>query len=212
MERWDDKDAKRWGENLKPLVDLLVGKYKMYLPKLVFPIRTGTHDNSAFGLSLSLDYARSVRDTTFENIIIAHSNRLFGQDINCNLAFEPSGHDFLSPCLEEAYLMSKVLDVPSFEAWSKKFLPALYDEDFQLEPAIVKDRSDGHLVHLDGLNYSRAACLFGIAGRRNSKFKHLRLIAQKHIAFSLPNLSAEDDYMGAHWLGTFALYALSKSN
>lgn len=211
LSKWNDYDAKRWKSNLQPLADLLVQRYKEYLPKLVYPIRAGQHDNSAFGLSLSLDYARAVGDGDFEQAIIQHGKRLFQNDVNCDLAYEPSGYDFLSPCLEEAYLMSKILDEDAYSAWLKKFMPGLFKKDFELTPAIVKDRSDGKLVHLDGLNYSRAACLYGISAKI-STLSHLKKVANDHIAFSLPNLSAQDDYMGSHWLGTFALYALSHTH
>lgn len=204
---WKDPDAVRWAANLQPLVDLLVDRYQKYLPKLVFPIRTGQHDNSAFGLSLSLDYARSVGDAAFEAIIVEHAQRLFGKDKEYDLAYEPSGYDFLSPGFEEAYLMSKVLDAGEYGKWLKDFLPGIYRSGFRVEPAEVKDRTDGKLVHLDGLNYSRAACLYGIAAGR-PELAHLRQLANEHITFSLPNLSMQDDYMGSHWLGTFALYAL----
>lgn len=212
LAKWQDPDAQKWKENLQPLVDLLVSRYKEYLPKLVYPIRAGQHDNSAFGLSLSYDYAVSIGDEEFEKIIIEHAKRLFGKDESCNLDYEPSGYDFLSPCFEEAYLMSKVLSAQEYEIWLNRFLPQIYDVDFVLEPAVVKDRTDGKLVHLDGLNYSRAACLSGIASKLGTKAQHLNTIAQRHIAFSLPNLSVQDDYMGSHWLGTFALYALQKVN
>ena len=212
LSTWEDADAKRWKESLQPLVDLLVVRYKEYLPKLVYPIRAGQHDNSAFGLSLSLDYARTVGDKAFEKVIVENGKRLFENDIDCNLAYEPSGYDFLSPCLEEAYLMSKILDTDAYQNWIGKFMPGLLKEDLILEPAIVKDRSDGKLVHLDGLNYSRAACLYGISAKLNTNVDHLKKIANAHISFALPNLSAQDDYMGSHWLGTFALYALSKAN
>lgn len=212
LSKWNDADAQRWNSNLQPLVNLLVERYKEYLPKLVYPIRAGQHDNSAFGLSLSIDYARSVGDKEFEKAIIEHGKRLFQNDVHCDLAYEPSGYDFLSPCLEEAYFMSKILAAAAYKDWLKKFMPELFKADFKLEPAIVKDRTDGKLVHLDGLNYSRAACLYGISARRDADLNHLRKIANAHIAFALPNLSTEDDYMGSHWLGTFALYALSHAN
>lgn len=208
LAKWNDTDAQKWKANLQPLVDLLVKRYQEYLPKLVFPLREGMHNNSAFGLSLSLDYARSVKDTSFENSIVEHSKRLFQNDKGCTLSYEPNGYDFLSPCLEEAYLMSKVLSAGAYESWLKDFLPQLFEKDFDLQPTIVKDRSDGHLVHLDGLNYSRAACLYGIS-KAIPELSHLKKIANAHIAFSLPNLSAKDDYMGSHWLGTFALYAIA---
>lgn len=204
---WDDTDAQRWYITLKPLADLLVKKYEAYLPKLNYPIRTGQHDNSAFGLSLSIDYARIVGDIAFENTIIEHSKRLYGNDVGCNLSFEPSGNDFLSPCLEEALLMSKISDETEYELWLHKFLPSIFDREFNLEPGHVSDRTDGHLVHLDGLNFSRATCLYGIA-KKIPKQEHLVALADKHLTYSLRNIT-NDDYMGSHWLGTFALYALT---
>lgn len=209
LSTWEDADAKRWKASLQPLVDLLVSRYKEYLPKLVYPIRAGQHDNSAFSLSLSLDYANTVGDDSFKQALKENSIRLFKDDKNCNLAYEPSGYDFLSPCLEEAYLMSKVLDKSKYITWLKAFMPDLFNDEFKLEPAIVKDRSDGKLVHLDGLNYSRAACLFGIS-KMDPALEHLKKDAVDHFNFSIGNLSAKDDYMGSHWLGTFALYALGR--
>ncbi len=211
LSNWDDVDAQKWKTNLQPLVDLLVARYTEYLPKLVYPIRAGQHDNSAFGLSLSLDYAQTVGDKTFESVLKEHGKRLFVNDMNCDLAYEPSGYDFLSPCLEEAYLMSKVLDTTAYHVWLRKFMPNLFDTGFTISPAVVKDRTDGKLVHLDGLNYSRGACLYGIA-KAVPELSHLKKIANEHIAFSLPNLSAQDDYMGSHWLGTFALYAIAHAH
>lgn len=208
LHTWNDSDGKRWEAALNPLVNLLIAKYKEYLPKLVYPIRAGQHDNSAFGLSLSYDYAQTVGDDAFLKAIQEHGLRLFKDDKNCDLAYEPSGYDFLSPCFEEAFLMSKLMDVPAYQAWLKTFMPALFNKDFSLSPAIVKDRTDGKLVHLDGLNYSRAACLYGIVAKV-PELESLKTIALEHLAFSVPNLSAPDDYMGSHWLGTFALYALA---
>jgi len=206
---WKDEDGQRWKETLQPLVDLLVQRYVEYLPKLVYPIRAGQHDNSAFSLSLSLDYANTVGDERFKQAINENSIRLFKADKNCDLAYEPSGYDFLSPCLEEAFLMSKVLDKSEYVSWLKTFMPNLFNDSFELKPAIVKDRSDGKLVHLDGLNYSRAACLAGIS-KMDPALTHLKKDAVEHFNFSIENLSAKDDYMGSHWLGTFALYALGE--
>jgi len=206
LNNWQDKDAKMWANNLKPLSDLIVSRYKEYLPKLVYPIRTGTHDNTAFGLSLSLDYARSVGDKSFEDIIIRNVNRLYYKDVKCNIAFEPSGSDFLSPCLEEALVMSKTKEEEDYKNWLKGFLPQMFKKKFDLKPGIVSDRSDGHLVHLDGLNFSRATALFKIQQKIPS-LKHLNEIALNHLNYSLNNIT-NDDYMGSHWLGTFALYAL----
>lgn len=205
---WDNPDAKVWHEALQPLVELLSERLVRYLPNLVYPIRHGKHENSAFGLSLMLDYAQTTGNEALTDAIRSHAVRLYQNDKNCDLAYEPSGSDFLSPCLEEAYLMSKVLETEAFRTWISGFMPSLLQDDFQLEPAVVKDRTDGQLVHLDGLNYSRAACLYGIDTALGGT-PHLRRIAGEHLAFTLPNLSKNDDYMGAHWLGTFALYALT---
>jgi len=203
---WHDKDAQRWRQTLKPLEDLLVTKYITYLPKLVYPIRTGTHDNTAFGLSLALDYARTVGNADFEKVIKENAVRLYSKDKNAPLAFEPGGNDFLSPCLEEALLMSKVLNNSDYSQWLKGFLPEVFEPDFSLAPGIVSDRTDGQLVHLDGLNFSRATCLYGMAYKLPS-LKHLRSIGDAHLTYSINNIT-NDDYMGSHWLGTFALYAM----
>ncbi len=206
LHTWKDTDAQRWYQALKPLADMLTVKYEEYLPKLNYPIRTGQHNNTAFGLSLSLDYARSIGDKEFERLIIKHAKRLYGNDVNCNLSFEPSGNDFLSPCLEEALLMSKVLDIPEYRMWLKAFMPDMFNSGFSLVPGEVSDRRDGHLVHLDGLNFSRATCLYSIS-RKLPELSHLRSIADNHLNYSLGNIT-DDDYMGSHWLGSFALYAL----
>ncbi|WP_291067549.1 MULTISPECIES: DUF2891 domain-containing protein [unclassified Empedobacter] len=206
LNHWQDKDAQVWAKNMKPLSDLIIVRYKEYLPKLVYPIRTGTHDNTAFGLSLAIDYARSVNDKTFEKVIIDNANRLYLKDKSCNIAFEPSGSDFLSACLEEALLMSKIHPHDEYKKWLKGFLPLLQKKNFDLKPGVVSDRTDGHLVHLDGLNFSRATALYQIE-HKLPELKHLNKIAQNHLNYSLNNIT-NDDYMGSHWLGTFALYAL----
>jgi hypothetical protein len=203
---WQDEDAKRWYDIFKPLTDLLTAKYADYLPKLFYPIRTGQHDNSAFGLSLAYDYAKTVGNTSFEQTIIEHSKRLYLNDRNCNLSFEPSGNDFLSPCLEEILLMSKVLETDEYRLWLKNFLPNIFDTAFTIEPGKVSDRTDGQLVHLDGLNFSRASCLYRIT-KKLPELEHLRVIADNHLIYSINNIT-DDDYMGSHWLGSFALYAL----
>ncbi|WP_313566309.1 DUF2891 domain-containing protein [Empedobacter sp.] len=196
LNHWQDKDAQVWAKNMKPLSDLIIVRYKEYLPKLVYPIRTGTHDNTAFGLSLAIDYARSVNDKTFEKVIIDNANRLYLKDKSCNIAFEPSGSDFLSACLEEALLMSKIHPHDEYKKWLKGFLPQLQKKNFDLKPGVVSD----------GLNFSRATALYQIE-HKLPELKHLNKIAQNHLNYSLNNIT-NDDYMGSHWLGTFALYAL----
>ena len=206
LNNWQDKDAQVWAKNLKPLSDLIITKYKDYLPKLVYPIRTGTHDNTAFGLSLTIDYARSVNDKAFEKVIVDNANRLYQKDKGCNIGFEPSGSDFLSACLEEALLMSKIHPHDDYKKWLKSFLPQLFDKKHELKPGIVSDRTDGQLVHLDGLNFSRATALYQIAAKL-PELNYLNDWANHHFNYSFNNIS-NDDYMGSHWLGTFALYAL----
>lgn len=203
---WEDTDAQRWATYLEPLAEVLMARYEEYLPKLNYPIRTGTHDNTAYGLSLSLEYARLMKKDAFEKLLVETASRLYTKDVNCNLAFEPSGHDFLSPCLEEARLMSKIQEAETFRKWLTAFLPDLLQKDFKLEVGKVSDRTDGHLVHLDGLNFSRTTCLNDLA-KKLPELTHLRGVAKQHFEASFGNIT-NDDYMGSHWLGTFALYAL----
>lgn len=197
---------KQLEKNLQPLTDLLIEKYIEFLPKLLYPIRVGEHSNTAFGLSLAWDYAVTLQQQNLQNAIKTRALYYYEQDANCPLTWEPSGYDFLSPCFEEAYLMSKLLNKEEFEVWLDKFLPELKTTIFKLEVAKISDRTDGKLVHLDGLNFSRAWCLKGIA-QKSDKYSHLITIANEHIKFSLPNL-VSDSYEGGHWLGTFAIYSM----
>ncbi|HTO35132.1 MAG TPA: DUF2891 family protein, partial [Flavobacterium sp.] len=174
--------------------------------KLLYPIRVGEHSNTAFGLSLAWDYAVSLDNKELQDVIKNRALDYYQNDVDCPLNWEPSGYDFLSPCLEEACLMSKILDENEFEKWVDKFLPELKKSDFRLETAKVSDRTDGKLVHLDGLNFSRAWCLKAIANK-SEKYRHLVNAANEHIEFSLPNL-VSDSYEGGHWLGTFAIYSM----
>ena len=202
----DNPKAKQWYQNLKPLEDIFVERYLEYLPKLNYPIRTGTHDNTAFGMILSLEYAETVGNTKFKKALIKKAKELYSEDVNCPIAYEPSGHDFLSSCLQEASLMSKVLEKTEYKKWLQAFLPQLFDKSFDLEIGKVSDRTDGHLVHLDGLNFSRATCLFQIV-KKLPELNYLKPIAEKHFNSAFPNIS-NDDYMGSHWLGSFALQTL----
>lgn len=206
---WDDEDATHWAGVLQPLVTLLSERTQEYLPKLYYPIRAGQHDNTAFSLSLMYDYALSTADARLVEAIREHSVRYYGEDRNCDLAYEPSGYDFLSPCLEEAYLMSKIMEKDEYRKWLLRFMPELFENDIKLlKPVEVSDRTDGKLVHLDGLNFSRATCLFGISDVLTELDATLVPLANEHLSFSLNNI-ADDDYMGSHWLGSFALLALS---
>ena len=201
---WDDPLGKELHANLNPLTDLLKEKFYSFIPKLVYPIRVGEHTNTAFALNLMHEYADSLNDEDFLNKISETAKRFYTNDSNCPLEWEPSGYDFLSPCLEEAVLMQKVLEKQKFDAWMASFLPQLKDKSFTLEPAIVSDRSDGKLVHLDGLNFSRAWNLFKLA--QDKDYQLLKFKAMEHYMAAYPNLVG-DGYEGGHWLASFAIYA-----
>jgi hypothetical protein len=206
LQTWDDADGKEWAKNLQPLSDMIVGKYISFLPKLVYPIRSGEHINTAFGLTFAWDYALFVKNDSLKKIIDKKAREFYLPDANYPLNYEPSGYDFLSGGLEEMDLMRRILPKAEFELWLKKFLPQLYKKEFALAPGKVSDRTDGKLVHLDGLNFSRAWCLHGLA-TSDKKFTHLEKIAEAHLAHSLPAI-VDGDYMGEHWLASFAVLAL----
>jgi hypothetical protein len=206
LSTFDDKDAKTWAKNLQPLSDLIVSKYMDFLPKLNYPIRTGTHSNTAFGLTFAYDYALLTANQKLQNLIMKRAKDFYLKDKKSPLAYEPSGYDFLSPTFETMDLMRRVLSKVDFYNWVKAYLPQILSKNFTLEVGKVSDRTDGHLVHLDGLNFSRAWCLYALA-HHDVRFKHLIPLADKHLAHSLPSV-ADGDYMGEHWLASFALQAL----
>jgi len=206
LNAWEDPVARELETSLQPLTGHIVEAYLEFLPKLVYPVRVGTHANTAFGLSLAWDYADLTGQDSLKNLISEKAREFFLDDMNCPLSWEPGGFDFLSPCLQEADIMRKILPAEEFRSWLKGFLPELSGTDFSLEPGVVSDRTDGHLVHLDGVNFSRAWCLYGIAATL-PEYSHLVPVANAHISHSLPNI-VDDSYEGGHWLGTFAIYAL----
>lgn len=205
LHTWDSPIARELESNLQPMTDMIVGKYTEFLPKLVYPIRVGEHPNTAFGMSFALDYAKTVGNSEFENLLKQRAKDYYQNDQNCPITWEPSGFDFLSPCLEEASLMSRVLPKSEYITWLHHFLPQLEDKNFKLEVGKVSDRTDGKLVHLDGVNFSRAWSLKSIAAT-DKKYNHLINVANNHINNSLPSLVG-DSYEGGHWLGSFAIYA-----
>jgi hypothetical protein len=195
-------------ENLKPLVDLLSEKFIEFLDKLNYPIRVGEHNNIAFGMSFAYDYAKKY-DAKLAAKIEGKAIQYFINDCDCPLTWEPGGFDFLSPCLQEASMMMKVLPEKEFKKWLKDFMPGFEKNPAKfLEPAIVTDRSDGKLAHLDGLNFSRAWCLFEMGKALNNQ-KMIDLGVQ-HFNYSYEKMDS-GEYAGAHWLASFALYALMKS-
>jgi len=204
---WNDPVARSLEQNLQPLTDLIVQKYLEFLPKLNYPIRVGEHPNTAFGLSFAWDYAVEVNNEILMNAIKERALYFYKKDTACPIEWEPGGFDFLSPCLEEAALMKRILEETEFETWVHDFLPQLADPTFVLAVGEVSDRSDGKLVHLDGVNFSRAWSLNKIA-ENMPKYAHLNNVANAHINYSLPNIVG-DSYEGGHWLGSFAIYALN---
>ncbi|TDN87618.1 hypothetical protein DET49_11166 [Salegentibacter sp. 24] len=210
IDTWNDPLAEELQQNLKPLTNLIVEKYLEFLPKLNYPIRVGEHDNTAFALSFAYDYALATDHTELKELVSKRAKDFYLKDNNCPIAWEPSGFDFLSPCLEEVNIMRRVLPKNAFDLWLEDFLPQLKSPDFDIAVGEVSDRSDGKLVHLDGLNFSRAWVFYGLINQFPDKFSHLQEIADRHVAYSFPNLVG-DSYEGGHWLGSFALYALQES-
>ncbi|QHI35385.1 hypothetical protein IMCC3317_07310 [Kordia antarctica] len=207
LHTWNDPLARELETNLQPLTKIVVQGYLDFLPKLNYPIRVGEHTNTAFGLTFAYDYAKTVEDTTLASLIEKRAKDFYFTDENCPISWEPSGFDFLSPCLEEADIMRRILGKEEFKTWLHKFLPQLANKDFQLAQGKVSDRTDGKLVHLDGVNFSRAWCLYGIANQF-PEYEHLKNVANEHINYSLPSI-VDDNYEGTHWLGSFAIYALN---
>ncbi len=213
LKGWDDKDGKVWEKNLRPLEERIVKRYIDFLPKQVYPIRTGVHPNTAFGIAFAMDYARKVSNIEFEKLLIDKAKEYYLNDRNCPSEWEPGGEDFFSPCLMEADLMSRVLEENDFEPWLKEFLLNEKGEiSSQLKKtASVLDRTDGKLVHLDGLNISRAWCFKRIA----KKLKKNRILIKKiknlviiHSKTGLKSIKS-GDYSGEHWLASFAIFLLT---
>lgn len=202
---WEDPMAKELQANLQPLSDLMVSNFLEFLPKLNYPIRTGEHDNTAFAMGFAYDYALVTEHKKLQDLISVRAKDYYLSDDNCPISWEPGGFDFLSPCLQELHLMQNVLAEQTFKLWLKDFMPQLNNTDFALKVGEVSDRKDGKLVHLDGLNFSRAAVLFNLVAKYEG-FAHLKPIAEEHLSHSFSNL-ANDSYEGGHWLTTFALYA-----
>lgn len=205
----DSDDAKVLSENLRPLEELIVSKYLEFLPKLNYPIRVGEHPNTAFGMSFAYDYAEKF-NPELEALLKEKAIAYFSNDQGCPITWEPGGFDFLSPCLQEASLMMKVLPNEVYVRWLDDFLPGFRKEPSKyLQVAEVTDRSDGKLAHLDGLNFSRAWCLYEIGNELQNNA--MIQLANKHFDFSYTKMDS-GEYAGAHWLASFALYAISKSN
>jgi hypothetical protein len=210
---WKDEDGRRWSQNLQPLADALAEKYLSFLPKQTYPIRTGVHPNTAFGMAFALDYARAVSNQKLESLIVERSRTYYAHDVNYPAAWEPGGEDFFSPALIEADLMRRVMSQVEFAVWFRRFLPRTTrgEPKVLLQPAIVTDRTDPKLVHLDGLNLSRAWCMRSIAAALPPKDPARKVLARSalaHAKVTLPHV-ASGNYEGEHWLASFAVYLLT---
>lgn len=214
LDESDDPQLQEWRENLRPLENAIVANMMEWLPNLVYPIRIGTHHQSAFAFGLMLDYARQVGNDELERMIVAKSLEFHEGDRDCPLSYEPSGEDFLSPCLMEADLMRRVMPADRFADWLGHFLPRIPEDGSAdwLEPGVVLDPTDGKLVHLDGVNLSRAWAVEGIASalpQDDPRRAALLASADRHRETGIAAVSA-DNYEGSHWLGSFATYLVTR--
>ncbi len=212
LRAWDDPDARRWRATLAPLETEAATRMANWLPKLHYPIRIGEHDQTAFSFGLVWDWAAVAQDPRMRALLQDAAQRFYFQDRNCPLAYEPSGEDFLSPCIAEADFMRRALAPQKFAAWLSQFLPQIpRREAAWLTPAVVTDRSDPKLAHIDGLNLSRAWMLAGIAHglpATDPRRPALLSASRQHAEAALPFVTGEH-YEGGHWLGTFAVYLTS---
>lgn len=215
LRSWDDPQAEEWAMTLRPLEALAASRLKSWLPKLRYPIRGGEHDQTAFAFGLVWDWARIAQDADMTQLLTDAAARFYRGDSACPLNYEPSGQDFLSPCLAEADFMRRVLAPRDFAKWLAAFLPGIPKraEPHWLRPGVVTDRSDPKLAHIDGLNLSRAWMLEGIArglAPTDGRVAALLAAAEVHRAEALPAVTGEH-YEGGHWLGTFAVYLTSEA-
>ena len=214
LREWDDEQAGAMSANLRPLEDAAVERLKTWLPKLSHPVRVGEHDQTAFGLGLILDYARSTKNDSLAKLATESARKFFLNDKNCPLNYEPSGEDFLSPCLGEADVMRRVLSQDEFAKWLKEFLPQIPTSASAnwLQPVVSPDPSDPKLAHLDGLNLSRAWMLEGIVSALpadDARRPALSAAADAHRRAGLAAVTGAH-YEGGHWLGSFAVYLTTR--
>ena len=204
----DDEQGKEWAKNYRPLEEIIVANARSYLPKLGWPIRCGFHPESSFALGQMMDWAEATGDGGLKSLVTLKAKDFYLKDVAYPVRYEPSGNDFFSPGLNEADLMRRVLSSDDYRVWLEKFFP-----DFDLgnltTPVVVSDLTDGHLVHLVGLNFNRAWNFRGIAGALEGDPKtRLLKIADAHEKAGLEDIF-RGDYAGDHWLGTFAVYLLT---
>jgi hypothetical protein len=201
----------RWGEAMAPLAAIFAQRFREFLPVATYPVRVGTHYNTAFGLRMATDFAVSTNDDALLALLRETALRWYGEDADCPAWGEPSGDDFQSSALIEAECMRRLLPPEHFLPWFDRFLPRLAQAEpaTLFRPATVTDRSDGKIAHLDGLNLSRAWCWHALAAALPAGDARRALMddaAGRHLSAGLPHLSG--DYMGEHWLASFAVLAL----
>ncbi|HZF25637.1 MAG TPA: DUF2891 domain-containing protein [Steroidobacteraceae bacterium] len=215
LREWDDPQGRTWLAALAPLETAAAAQLKSWLPQLSYPIRSGEHSQTALSFGLVWDWATVAGDADMRNLLATKADQFYLPDKRCPLAFEPSGTDFLSPCLAEADFMRRVLDQKTFSHWLSRFLPGMATTapDRWLSPAIVTDRNDPKLAHIDGLNLSRAWMLEGIASalpQGDPRRAVLLIVAATHREAGLPAV-LDAPYVGGHWLGTYAVYLTSRA-
>ncbi len=214
LAEWDDPQAKVWGEALLPLEIEVASRFRKWLPKLSHPARTGEHSQTAFALGLVFDWALVREDKKMAQLIEERARTYYGADRGWNLSFEPGGQDFLSPGLAEADLMRRILPSKEYGAWLSDFLPELDGERGSsfLAPAVVTDKADGKLAHLDGLNLSRAWMLEGMVAGLPDGDSRVAVLKESVVIHKKAGLLAVtgEHYAGGHWLGSFAVYLVSK--
>lgn len=201
-----------WAEALLPLTQRIVVRFEAFLPLATYPVRVGTHYNTAFALRLAADYADASANANFLTLLQNTTQRWYGTDRNCEAWGEPSGDEFLSSTLIEAECMRRLLPQDQFQPWFSNFLPLLAQGKPQhlMQPALVSDRSDGKIAHLDGLNISRAWCLSALANSLPASDPRccvMQEAANIHLDAGLAHVAG--DYMGEHWLASFAVLALN---
>ncbi len=213
LRAWDDPQGQAWARTLQPLEDVAVQRFLDWLPNLVYPVRSGTHNQTAFGFALVLDWARQTGHEALEALLVDKTLGFHRNDVSCPLAYEPSGEDFLSPCLMQADLMRRVMSREAFSGWLSAFMPQIPEDGSAgwLAPGVVLDPTDGKLVHLDGFNLSRAWNLEAIAARLpdgDARTASLLAAAQDHRETGLASVS-DEHYEGSHWLASFAVYLVT---
>ena len=214
LHEWDHPLGQQFAANLLPLEKAVVERISGWLPKLPYPVRSGEHSQTAFAMGLMLDYAHIAELADFADVLTVKARQFYLGDTDCPLPYEPSGEDFLSPCLAEADVMRRVLSCADFAVWLRKFIPQIPASGAGgwLKPVMSPDPSDGKLAHLDGLNLSRAWMLEGIAAglpHGDARLPAINAAAEAHRHAGLAAVTGEH-YEGGHWLGSFAVYLVTR--